>query len=339
MKAIGLFSGGLDSSLAIKMVQDLGFEVLAVNFKTPFCLCDSFGGCYSQKLAEKLNIPLKKIFLNEDYINLIKNPKFGYGRNMNPCLDCRVFMLTQAKKIMEEMGASFVFTGEVLGERPMSQRLDALRLIEKHTGLEGKILRPLSARLLEPTLMEKQGLVDREKLLAIQGRSRKPQMALAESWGISDYPCPAGGCLLTDENFAKRLKDSFVHQEDSLRHITLLKIGRHFRTPSKAKIIAGRNKEENEKLLGLASPEEMKLTVVGHKSTYVLLLKKSDSNLTYPSGNGEADKILAARICARYSKERNLPSLIVKAWFSSENEYQQLEVSPIEDLVLCQYRI
>ncbi len=328
-KVIALLSGGLDSILAVKIMLDLRFEVIALNMRTPFCTCDDKNTCYSQLAAEKLGIPLRGVYGGEDYLEIVKNPRHGYGKNMNPCLDCRVFLFREAKKLMEEEGAEFVFTGEVLGERPMSQRKDAMNLIERESGLKGRVLRPLSAKLLEPTLMEKEGVVDRSKLLDIQGRSRKPQLALAGRYQIDYFPCPAGGCLLTDPAFAPKVRESLDHGEDSMRHMTLLKVGRHFRTPSGAKIIAGRDKRENEALMGLASTTEPKLTADGYKSTYVLLLGE-------PSGE---DKTWAARVCARYSDGKDSGSVPVRIWLDSPSEFELLEVSPIEESLLSAFRV
>jgi len=328
-KAIGLLSGGLDSTLATKIILDMGFEVIALNFKTPFCCCDTDERCYSESVAQKFDIPLKRIYAGADYLEVVKNPKHGYGKNMNPCIDCRIFLFKKAKKLMEEVGAEFVFTGEVLGERPMSQRLYAMKLIERESGLKGKVLRPLCAKLLEPTPVEELGSVDREKLLSIQGRSRKPQMALAKGYRIEDYPCPAGGCLLTDKNFAQRLKESFDHGEDSIRDIFLLKIGRHFRLPTKAKVIAGRNKEENEALLSLSLHSELKFTVEGYKSTYALLLGEPVLE----------NQTQAARICVRYCDEKVLKALTVKIWSNSPEKCRKMEVSPLEENLLSSIRI
>ena len=328
-KAIALLSGGLDSILAVKLMLDLGFQVIALNMKTPFCTCDSKDVCYSQLTAEKLDIPLRRIYGGQDYLEMVKNPRHGYGKNMNPCLDCRVFLFKRAKQLMEQEGAEFIFTGEVLGERPMSQRRDAMNLIERESGLKGRVLRPLSAGLLEPTLMEKEGLVDRDKLLSIQGRSRKPQLALAEKHRIDFFPCPAGGCLLTDPAFALKLKESIEHGEDSGRHMTLLKVGRHFRTPSGAKIIAGRDKGENETLVGLASNKEPKFTVHEQKSTYVLLL----------GVHAGEDKTLAAGVCARYSDAKDAGEVSVRMWLDSPSEFDLLCVRPLEESLLCRFRI
>jgi tRNA-specific 2-thiouridylase len=302
---------------------------MVLNLKTPFCCCDTDEKCFSDSIAQQFNIPLKRIYGGEDYLEVVKNPQHGYGKNLNPCIDCRVFLFKKAKKLMDEIGAEFIFTGEVLGERPMSQRLCAMKLIEKQSDLKGRVLRPLCAKLLEPTLVEKNGIVDREKLLSIQGRSRKPQIALAKSYRIEDYPCPAGGCLLTDESFARRLKESLEHGEDSLRNIFFLKIGRHFRLPTRAKVIAGRNQKENEALLSLSLPSELKFTVEGYKSTYVLLLGEPILE----------NQTQAAKICARYCDEKELKTLTVKIWSSSSEECHKMEVSPLEENLLSSIRI
>ena len=196
-KAIALLSGGLDSTLAVKLVLDQGIQVEALNYVTPFCQCNRKGRCEAARVADEFGIPCKTIAVTDEFFELIRHPKHGYGSGMNPCLDCRILMFSRARQRMEETGADFVFTGEVLGERPMSQRRDAMRIIERESGLEGRLLRPLSAKLLPPTHPEQEGLVDREKLLSISGRSRKPQMALAKELGIYDYPCPAGGSSST----------------------------------------------------------------------------------------------------------------------------------------------
>jgi tRNA-specific 2-thiouridylase len=328
-KAIALLSGGLDSILAVRIMMDQGLEVIAVNMKTPFYSCESEGKCYPTMTAERFKIPLREIYGGEDFLKMVKKPKHGYGKNMNPCIDCRIYLFGKAKEIMEEERADFVFTGEVLGERPMSQRRGAMSLIERESGLKGKVLRPLSAKLLEPTIAEEQGIVDRTKLLDIQGRSRKPQLALAKELGIDEFPTPAGGCLLTDQTFSVKLKESFEYGEDSLRHITLLKIGRHLRLPSGAKVIAGRDKSENETLMKLSHPEELKLTAHEHKSTFALLLgSPNEENLK-----------LAAEICARYSDGKDCPTLPVRTWLESEAQYEIIHASPMEPSLLESFRI
>jgi tRNA U34 2-thiouridine synthase MnmA/TrmU len=259
MKAIALLSGGLDSTLAIRIILDQGIEVTAVNFFTPFCQCNRKEGCgyVAKKAADRFNIEIKICNIFIEYLEIVRNPRYGYGKHLNPCIDCRILMHKKAKDCMREIGASFVISGEVLGQRPMSQHRRALRIIERDSGLEGLILRPLSAKLLPETIPEKQGWVKREKLLAISGRSRKPQIAKALDYGINDYPCPAGGCLLTDEGFSRRMKDLMIHSLFTLKDIELLKIGRHFRISPQAKVIVGRNKEENERLLSLREEEDI----------------------------------------------------------------------------------
>jgi tRNA-specific 2-thiouridylase len=328
-KAVGLLSGGLDSILAVRMMMDQGLEIIAVNMKTPFYSCESKGKCYSALTAERFKIHLREIYGDEDFLEMVKKPRYGYGKNMNPCIDCRIYLFGKAKEIMEEEKADFVFTGEVLGERPMSQRRGAMSLIERESGLKGRILRPLSARLLEPTIAEEQGLVDRTKLLDIQGRSRKPQLALAKEFGIDEFPTPAGGCLLTDQTFSVKLKESFEHGEDSLRYVTFLKIGRHFRLPSGVKVITGRDRSENETLMSLSHPEELKLTAHEHKSTFALLLgSPNEENLK-----------LAAEICARYSDGKDCLILPVRVWRVSESQYQIIQANPMEPSLLESIRI
>ena len=252
-KAIALLSGGLDSTLAVKLILEQGIEVEALNFVTPFCTCNRSGRCEAQHVGDRFDIPVKVIGLVEEFFQVIRKPRYGYDSGMNPCLDCRILMFSGARERMEEVGAAFVFTGEVLGERPMSQRREAMCLIERESGLDGRLLRPLSARLLPPTIPEKEGLVDRDKLLTIEGRSRKPQIALAEQYHINDYPCPAGGCRLTDPGFASRMRDLVRHKEDfDLNDVNLLKVGRHFRLSPGVKAVVGRNEEENHRILALA---------------------------------------------------------------------------------------
>ena len=245
VKALSLLSGGLDSILATELILNQGIDVEAVNFVSPFCLCKK-GGCGAVEAAKQLGVPLKVVSVGNEYLKMVRKPKHGYGRNMNPCIDCRIFMIKKAKKYAKEIGAAFIFTGEVLDERPMSQHFKAMKIVEEESGLKGRLLRPLSAKLLPETLIEKEGLVKRDKLLDIRGRSRKPQIKLAEEFNIADYPCPAGGCLLTYKEFANKLRDLFRHRKRcSMPDVALLKVGRHFRF-GENKIIVGRNEAENK---------------------------------------------------------------------------------------------
>lgn len=247
MLAIGLLSGGLDSTLAVKLVMDQGIEVVALKFTSPFCQCDS-GGCnHAAEQARKMGIRLVTVNKGQEFLDVVRDPRFGRGSGMNPCIDCRIFMLRRASTIADELGAKFIFTGEVLDQRPMSQHRAAMMLIEAESGLEGKLLRPLSAKLLPETEAERMGWIDRRSLLAMSGRSRKPQIRLAAEVGVTDYPCPAGGCLLTSKEFALKLRDFLEHEPGRLtaRDVALLKMGRHFRVNG-YKVIIGRNEKENE---------------------------------------------------------------------------------------------
>lgn len=257
-KAVGLFSGGLDSTLAMKVILDQGIEVVALNFMSPFCRCQG-GGCSQgiKERAEKLGATFKAIYLGEEYLEVVRKPKHGYGKNLNPCIDCRILKLKKAKTFMQEIGATFIITGEVLGQRPMSQHRQALSLIEKEAGLEGLILRPLSAKLFPPTLVEEKAWVNREALLDISGRTRKPQIALAAQMGIKDYPCPAGGCLLADPGFSKRLKDLMKHDSFTVRDIEFLKLGRYFRIKPNFSLSVGRDEGENNRLVNIRGKEDV----------------------------------------------------------------------------------
>ena len=252
MKALALISGGLDSILAARLIKEQGIEVVPVNFKIPFCHLDKGGDKITSMVFSALGVELKKIDISDDFLRMLQNPRYGFGSNMNPCIDCKILMLNKARGFMPEFGADFVVTGEVLGQRPMSQHKQALDLIPRRAGLEGLVLRPLSARVLAESIPEEKGWVNREGLLNFGGRGRKPQFKLAEKFNIKDYAQPSGGCLLTDFQFSSRLKDLMAHKELSQQNITLLKIARHFRMSPKAKLIVGRDESENKILEGSA---------------------------------------------------------------------------------------
>jgi len=290
VKALGLLSGGLDSTLAVKMMLEQGVKVETLNFRTPFCLCGR-KGCDATDVASKLQIKLKRIFLGDEYLKMLRKPEHGYGKNMNPCIDCRILMLKKAKRYAKQIGADFIFTGEVLDERPMSQHRRAMEIIEREVGLKGKILRPLSAKCLPETDAESKGWIEREKLLDIKGRSRKRQIELARRFGLSDYPSPAGGCLLTDREFAAKVRDLFKYKRNvRLKDVSLLKVGRHFRLGAN-KMIVGRNEAENKLLLSLKAPGD-----------YYFEVPDCGSPITVLQGRKSSEAIrTAASLTARYS--------------------------------------
>ena len=332
MKAIALLSGGLDSTLAARVMMDQGIGLEALNFLTVFCNCTTRGEtCLaSQKAVDALGISLKVFNVSEEYLDVVKHPKHGYGRNMNPCIDCRIFMLKKSRAYMEETGASFLVTGEVLGQRPMSQRRDAMRLIEKEAGVEGLIVRPLSAKFLPPSLPEQKGWVDREKLLSIEGRSRKPQMKLAALLGIHDYPCPAGGCLLTDPQFAKRIGDLLLHDPNfGLNDVHLLKIGRHFRLSERDKLVVGRNEDENQKIQTFSRKEDVLIRALHYPGPLSLLRGRGSA--------GEVEK--AAAITVRYGKAKDLPRVQVLCRQGEEELERSISGSTVSDGEIRDYMI
>ena len=332
-KAIGLLSGGLDSTIAVGLMVDLGIEVIALNFTSPFCTCTSKNaGCKNQavKVSEKFNIKIKSVYMGQEYINMVASPKYGYGRNLNPCLDCRIMMFKKAKESMMEEEASFVFTGEVLGQRPMSQRRDAMNIIERDSGLKGLILRPLSAKHFDPTIPEKEGIIDRERLLDLTGRSRKAQIELAETMGINDYPCASGGCLLTEFNFAGRMRDLIKHTEaPAVKDTKLLRVGRHFRVDENCKVIVGRDQSENEKLERLAEPDDYIFSVSSYEGP-VVVMRGAIKNELIP---------IASKITLRYSdapKDKEIP---VNFRRKSDNTPSAIVVKAIDDESLAKIRI
>jgi len=332
IKAVALWSGGLDSILAVKLMLDQGnVSVHPVRFSTPFSESRAVnnGTKTSEGILKDSGLILETINLGKEYLRIIRNPEYGYGKNMNPCIDCRIYMLKEAKKYLEQLGGSFLITGEVLGQRPMSQTRQAMKLIEKRAEVAGLVLRPLCAKLLEPTLAEEKGWVDRSKLFALSGRSRRTQLELAETMNIGDFPSPAGGCLLTDPGFSLRLKDLFDCEEVDLGDIELLKIGRHFRFSPEAKLVVSRNKDENEKLLLLARDGDF-------------LFRAAD--FPGPLALGQGEKIgdffaLAGSITARYGKGRRELEVKISCRRLPEQNEKFVFVKPTKDGELSKYRI
>jgi len=315
-----LLSGGLDSILAAKLMLEQGIDLVAVNFSAKLCMCGCkrTGENAAQASARTLKVPLETIDITKDFIEIINNPAHGHGANVNPCIDCKIYMLKRAKGLMEKMGASFLVTGEVLGERPMSQRKDALNIIEKAAGVRGILLRPLTAKNLPPTKPELEGVVDREKLLDINGRSRKPQIALAQTFGIKVYPQPAGGCLLTDPGFAKRVKDAMSHGEFNEENVALLSVGRQFRLSGDARLVVGRDEAENEILLSLAAGGDILFKMKDRQGPIALLRGGAKNELI------EA----AAGIAAYHTKFREEKSLAVDYWQGKAEKKETVFVRP-----------
>ena len=292
MKAIALFSGGLDSTLAMKMIIDQGIEVVAVNIKT------GFGSTkdrleHMQSMCDQVGAELKIIDIESEFLqDVLFDPKHGYGKNFNPCIDCHAKMFAVAKRIMEAEGASFLISGEVMGQRPMSQNKEALQTVLNESNCDGLLLRPMSAKMLTPTIAEVKGWVDREKLEGITGRSRDRQLELAKEIGLADFESPGGGCLLTDENFGKKMFDFIKHDKFEVRDIPLMKFGRHLRLSDGAKLVVGRNKDENGYLQDIDNDKYYHVKTVGLPGPHAMLSKNAS----------EADKEMATKVILTYCK-------------------------------------
>lgn len=297
-RALAMMSGGLDSTLAAKLIKDQGIEVIGLCFKSYF-----FGEKNAKRMAEQIDIPLVVVDFSKEHFEMVKNPKHGYGKNINPCVDCHAMMMRYSGKLLDEYKADFIITGEVLNQRPMSQNKTSLDVVKKESGFADKILRPLCAKVIEPTQMELNGLVDREKLLDIKGRSRKIQMELAEKWGINDYPSPAGGCRLTEPNYAKRLFDLLKYNRNpEERELQLLKIGRHFRLSEKAKAISTRTGDEGTEIKELLYDKDLLLFSEDYSGSNIIIIGEPEEN----------DIIVAARIAARYCKGKDDNKIKIK---------------------------
>jgi tRNA-specific 2-thiouridylase len=319
VRALGLCSGGLDSMLSGLVLRNQGIEVEWITFETPF-----FNAAKARRASQLTGIPLTVKAIFSIYIEMLKNPPAGYGKYMNPCMDCHTLMFKLAGDIMREGNFDFLFSGEVLGQRPMSQNKASLRYVEKHSGLQGYILRPLSAKKLPETVPEKEGLVNRELLLDIDGRSRRPQIQLAQKFGLTDYPAPAGGCLLTDKGFSKRLKDLFEHQQTCTEEeLHLLKHGRHFRLNPQSKLIVGRTQKDNEHILSYHdSVKDIVINVRKYPGPVALL----------PNGAKKDAVYLAASICAGYSKAPKFAPIEVVVAAAQGSEIIKVIGIPPEDI-------
>jgi len=321
-KALGLLSGGLDSSLAALTLKRQGIEVTCIAFVTPF-----FGAGKARRAAEQMEIPLIVMDIGDVHLEMVKAPRYGYGKNLNPCIDCHAMMFRLAGEIMARDGYDFLFSGEVLGQRPMSQNLTALKTVAKYSGVGERILRPLSARLLPITPMEETGLVDRAQLLDIQGRSRKRQEALAKEWGIEDYPSSGGGCLLTERSFTGRLRDLLEHDPAATPvDVELLKLGRQFRLSPTAKLVVGRNQDDNLALETCARASDIRLRARGFSGPLGLLVGEVDAAILRQ----------AAAIIASYGKGQDEASVPVVASGPCD---EVLEVAPAERSAVQQLQV
>ncbi|GLI52836.1 hypothetical protein [Thermodesulfovibrio yellowstonii] len=318
-KALALYSGGLDSLLSVLIVKEQKVDVIALKFLTGFVSPlkeDDFN------YAKQFDFEIREIDISEKFSEILKKPKHGYGKNLNPCIDCKVLMLREAKELISAYKASFIITGEVISQRTMSQKKELLTVIEKESSLQGMILRPLSAKLLPPTKPEIEGVINRDLLYDISGRTRRPQIALAKKYGIEKIPQPAGGCLLTDPSFCKKVKDLMVHNELTLKNVELLKVGRHFRISEKCKAIVGRDEKENKIIL--SKYRGLFLYPSDLKGPVVLL-----------SGDYSENEInIAASICVYYSK-RKKAEIVIK----SETDEQRKIYDAILEEEVVKYRV
>jgi hypothetical protein len=339
-KAIAMISGGLDSTLALAMVRAQGIEVKAINFYTGFCITETQrrkggrqDGTMPQnealRAAADLEIEIEYIDISgSEYLDMVLHPKYGYGANANPCVDCRIFMMKKAKEVMEREGADFIFTGEVLGQRPKSQRRDTLWAIERESGLKGRLVRPLSAKLLPPSIPEQEGILDRARLGDLSGRGRTRQIAMAREMGLAEWPQPAGGCcFLTDESFARKFFDILGQREAAgePRHIdrddvVLMTTGRHFRLSPTVKLIVGRTEVENGTLETYAGATRARLVATHHAGPVALV----EGTATWE------ERQLAARILARYGKGKDEPTVEV-SWRDPDGGVETLVVEPERD--------
>ena len=329
---IALFSGGLDSAIAVLLILQQDIQVTALSFMNHFgCDMDDRSSCGSNPFpaAEKFGFTVKLMHLGQKFVNIVRNPKYGHGKNMNPCIDCRILMLTEAKNFMEIVGADFVFTGEVIGQRPMSQFREQMKIVTEDSGLEGRLVRPLCAKLLPETEPERLGIIDRNKLESINGRSRRRQMELAEQFGLEDYPTPAAGCLLTDKGYSARLRDYFSHTElTDFTELNLLRVGRHFRVSNRAKVIVGRNETDNAKIERYRKPGEWLFEAKGTGSPIVMLKGE------FTEETAKAAAALTARYCGRREEKE-----VEITFWQNENDLKKILVPPADESYLERIRL
>lgn len=324
-RALAMISGGLDSILAANLIRQQGIEVIGICFKSYF-----FSEDHAKRMTAQIGIELQVVDFSKEHFEMTKNPKNGYGKNMNPCIDCHAMMMKYSGELLEKFNADFIITGEVLNQRPMSQNRMALDRVRKESGVGEKILRPLCAKLLPPTEMEEKGLVNRENLLDISGRTRKAQMDLAEKWGIVEYPSPAGGCKLTEPNYSIRLKELLQHNNNpEERELYLLKFGRHFRVLGNPKIISTRTGEEVEGVKKNLTSEDYVFYAADYNGSMVVIIGEKSQ---------EAIEV-AAEIAARYSKGRSEKTLKIKYGNYKKPFTGLIEVEPINEEKLKKYMI
>jgi hypothetical protein len=324
--ALALYSGGLDSTLACRVLSDQGIKVVAVKFVTPFFGYDLLLNKedHIRTTKEKFGIDVLLKDVTVPYLELLKNPAHGFGKYFNPCIDCKIFLLKEAKKMMPEIGASFLVTEEVIGQRPMSQRRDTLRVIERDSDCEGIIVRPLCAKNMEPTKAELDGLINRERLLGFSGRNRTPQMKLADEFGITDYPSPAGGCILADPVLSARIQEYYKQNKKIVpEDVLLLLVGRQFSLPTGGWIALGRDEQENDKIESLLQPGDWLLQPEDVPGPTAILRYSGDEN----------ELTLAAALVVRYSKKSAIGTGPVKVIAEQNGRQQYLDALPLDDSI------
>ena len=324
-RALAMLSGGLDSILAAKLIKDQGIEVIGITYKSYF-----FNEENARRMVKQIDIPLEVVDFSDEHFELVKNPKHGYGKNMNPCIDCHAMMMRYSGELLKKFEADFIITGEVINQRPMSQNAGALNTVKKESGFSDKILRPLCAKLIPPTEMEESGLVDREKLMNINGRSRKVQIELAEKWNIKDYPSPAGGCKLTEPGYSKRLRDLLDNNDDiTPRDMELLRYGRRFRVSKNTVIISARTKDESDLIKPILNSNDTGFVVDKYTGSMVVLVGEAT----------EEGIKLAASIAARYSKGKDEENVTVRYGNVTKPYNDIANVKPATDKELEKYMI